>query len=120
MLRMQNNENGDDSPYEGGGNTGGGLSESLDTKTKVKRPSFYKVLILNDDFTPMDFVVHILMKFFKYTETEAQKIMLQVHQQGSAIAGVYSMEVAETKVYLVNDYAKKHKHPLKSVLEREA
>ena len=102
-----------------GGTPSGGLSESLDTKTKVKRPAFYKVVILNDDFTPMDFVVHVLMKFFKYTDAEAQTLMLQVHQQGSAIAGVYTLEVAETKVYLVNDYAKKHKHPLKSVIERQ-
>lgn len=101
-----------------GGSQGTGLAEHLDTKTKVKRPSFYSVVILNDDFTPMDFVVHVLMKFFKYTEPEAQKIMLQVHQKGSAIAGVYTLEVAETKVYVVNDYAKKNKHPLKSTLEK--
>ena len=88
-------------------------------KPKVSKPSFYRVLLLNDDFTPMDFVVHILKKFFSKTDHEATEIMLQVHHRGAGTAGVFAKELAETKVYLVNEYAKAHQHPLKCVMERE-
>jgi ATP-dependent Clp protease adaptor protein ClpS len=88
-------------------------------KPKVSRPSFYRVMLLNDDFTPMDFVVHILKKFFGKDEAEAQKIMLQVHHQGMGTAGLYAKEIAETKVYQVNEYAKSNRHPLKCVMEKE-
>lgn len=84
---------------------------------RVRTPKLFKVLILNDDYTPMDFVVHVLQKFFKKSSEEAQKIMLSVHHQGSGVAGVYSFEIAETKVFLVNEYAKRHQYPLKSTLE---
>lgn len=87
------------------------------SRPKVKKPSMYKVVLLNDDFTPMDFVVHVLKKFFKKSDSEASRIMLQVHHQGSGVAGVFSHEIAESKVYLVNDYARHHEHPLKSVME---
>lgn len=86
---------------------------------KSKKPKLYKVLILNDDFTPMDFVVHVLVKFFKKTEQESQKIMLEVHHQGSGIAGVYTKEIAETKVVSVNQYSKNHEYPLKTSTEPE-
>lgn len=88
-------------------------------RPKVAKPSFYKVILLNDDFTPMDFVVHILKKFFSKSEPEAQAIMLEVHQKGSGLAGVFTFEVAETKSYMVNEYAKGHQHPLKCIVERE-
>lgn len=90
----------------------------LDPETKTKTPSFYKVVLLNDDFTPMDFVVHVLQKFFQKTAEDAHQIMLQVHHQGAGVAGVFTYEIAETKVFLVNSYAKQNKHPLKAVLEK--
>ena len=86
---------------------------------KVKNPSMYKVLLLNDDYTPMDFVILILMQFFKKDEVESAKIMLEVHNNGAGKAGVYTFEVAETKVHLVNQFSNKNKHPLKCVMEPE-
>lgn len=88
-------------------------------KPKLKKPSMYKVLLLNDDFTPMDFVILVLKRFFRKSEEESTKIMLQVHQQGAGIAGVYSHEIAETKVYMVNEFAQSHQYPLKCVMEEE-
>lgn len=97
--------------------------ENLDTglleKPEVKEPSFYKVILLNDDFTPMDFVTHILQKFFSKGPEEAKKIMLDVHQKGQGVAGIYSFEVAETKVFLTNNLSKQNKYPLKCTMEKE-
>lgn len=84
---------------------------------KTKTPSFYKVVILNDDFTPREYVVHVLQKFFKKSEQEATHLMLQVHHKGMGVAGVFTCEIAETKAYQVNEYSKKHKYPLKCVVE---
>ncbi|MEZ4873055.1 MAG: ATP-dependent Clp protease adapter ClpS [Bdellovibrionales bacterium] len=89
-------------------------------KQQLKKPSMYRVVLLNDDYTPMDFVVHILMKFFKKGETEATNIMLQVHQKGAGLCGVYPHEVAETKVFQVNEYARNNRHPLKCIMEEES
>jgi ATP-dependent Clp protease adaptor protein ClpS len=89
-------------------------------RPKMAKPSLYRVLLLNDDFTPMDFVVHVLQKFFNKPEPDATRIMLQVHEQGSGLAGIFTFEVAETKTYLVNEYAKGRRHPLKCVMERES
>lgn len=100
------------------GDAGGGTQTLVQSKPRLQEPSMYKVILLNDDFTPMDFVVHILTKFFGKSNEEATRIMLQVHHQGSGVAGIYSHEIAETKVYLVNDYSKKNKHPLKCVMEK--
>jgi len=86
-------------------------------KPKLKRPPMYKVLIHNDDYTPMDFVVHILEKFFGMGREKATQVMLQVHTRGVGVAGVYTREVAETKVAQVNDYAREHDHPLKCTME---
>lgn len=99
----------------------GDLEGSVITKAKpkTKKPSMYKVLMLNDDYTPMDFVVHALQKFFKMPESDAMRVMLQVHQQGAGICGVFSFEVAETKVHQVVEYARKHEHPLQCTLEKE-
>lgn len=85
---------------------------------KTKTPQFYKVVMLNDDFTPRDFVIHVLEKFFKKEEQEATRIMLQIHNQGSGIAGVYTYEIAETKAYQCNTYAKTNKYPLKCTVEK--
>lgn len=89
------------------------------TRPKTKKPSMYKVLLLNDDFTPMDFVVHILERFFGKNRQEATEIMLHVHRRGVGICGVYTYEVAETKVNQVMDYARKHEHPLQCTMEKE-
>ena len=88
-------------------------------KPKTKKPSMYKVLMLNDDYTPMDFVVHVLEQFFGMTREEATRIMLHVHRRGVGICGVFTYEVAETKVAQVVDYARQHQHPLQCTLERE-
>jgi ATP-dependent Clp protease adaptor protein ClpS len=89
------------------------------TRVKTKKPSMYKVLLLNDDYTPMEFVVHVLQVFFSKTGDDATRIMLHVHQKGVGICGVYTFEVAETKVTQVMDYAKKNGHPLQCTLEKE-
>lgn len=88
-------------------------------KPKVARPSLYRVILLNDDFTPMDFVILILKKFFAKTDTQATEIMLQVHNQGAGTAGVFTKEISETKVFLVNEYSKSNRHPLKCIMEKE-
>src|SRR6056300_1580995 len=89
------------------------------SKPKTKKPSMYKVLMLNDDYTPMDFVVHVLQQFFRMPESEAMRVMLQVHQQGIGVCGVFTFEVAETKVHQVLEYARKHEHPLQCMLEKD-
>lgn len=85
---------------------------------KTKTPSWYKVVILNDDFTPQDYVVHILEKFFRKNREEATHLMLQVHRKGMGIAGVYTQEIAETKTAQVNEYSKSHQYPLKCIVEK--
>lgn len=98
--------------------------ESSPTKTllrpeeKTKTPSLYKVVILNDDFTPQDYVIHILQMFFRKNLEQATELMLQVHRKGSGIAGVFTLEVAETKTAQVNEYSKTHKYPLKCIVEK--
>ena len=89
------------------------------TETKTKKPSLYKVLILNDDYTPMEFVVHVLERFFGKGREEATRIMLHVHQKGVGICGVYTFEVAETKVTQVMDFARNNLHPLQCTMEKE-
>src|SRR5215510_5191161 len=98
---------------------GGDTGTHIITKTrpKTKRPSLYKVLLLNDDYTPMDFVVYILERFFNKAPEEATRIMLHVHQKGVGICGVYTYEVAETKVAQVTSFARQHEHPLLSLLD---
>ncbi len=88
-------------------------------RPKVKKPSMYKVLMLNDDYTPMEFVVHVLEKFFSKTTEEATRIMLHVHQKGVGICGVFTFEVAETKVNQTMELARKNQHPLQCTLEKE-
>lgn len=87
---------------------------------KLDTPKMYKVILLNDDYTPMDFVVLVLRRFFAKTEEQATEVMLDVHKKGAGIAGVYSLEIAEMKVMQVNQFAQLNKYPLKSTLEEEA
>ncbi|MEM6940687.1 MAG: ATP-dependent Clp protease adapter ClpS [Pseudomonadota bacterium] len=88
-------------------------------KPKTKRPPLYKVLLLNDDFTPMEFVVHVLERFFGLSHAQAFEIMLTVHKKGVAVVGVFSHEIAETKVAQVMDFARRHQHPLQCTMEKE-
>ena len=91
----------------------------LEAKPKTKKPSMYKVLLLNDDYTPMEFVVDVLERFFNMDAQAATQVMLHVHQQGVGVCGIYTFEVAETKVTQVVDYARKHQHPLQCTLEKD-
>jgi len=91
----------------------------LKTRPKTKKPAMYKVLLLNDDYTPMEFVVQILMGIFKKTQEEAYRVMMNVHKNGIGVCGVYTFEVAETKVAQVMDAAKRSQHPLQCTLEKE-
>jgi ATP-dependent Clp protease adaptor protein ClpS len=102
-------------------NDEGDLRGGIVTKTepKTKRPSLYKVLLLNDDYTPMDFVVYVLERFFNKQSEDANRIMMHVHQKGVGICGVYTYEVAETKVAQVTNFARQHQHPLQCTMEKE-
>ncbi|GGO70450.1 ATP-dependent Clp protease adapter ClpS [Bowmanella pacifica] len=86
-------------------------------KRKVQPPPMYKVLLNNDDYTPMDFVVEVLMRFFSMTAEKANQLMLTVHYEGKAVCGIYTAEIAETKVMQVNQYSRKHQHPLMCSME---
>lgn len=90
---------------------------SVQTLPRVQTPKMYAVIVLNDDYTPMDFVVLVLRRFFGKTEEQAQALMLEVHQKGSSVAGIYTLEVAEMKVMQVNQFAQMNQYPLKSTLE---
>lgn len=91
-----------------------------DAKPEVKQPRMYKVILLNDDYTPMDFVVEVLRKFFGLNEEAATKVMLQVHHDGKGVCGIYTSDIAETKVSLVNDYSRSNEHPLMCTMEPES
>ncbi|KPN64973.1 ATP-dependent Clp protease adapter ClpS [Aliiroseovarius crassostreae] len=103
----------------GGSDDDGDLGVALATKPKTKRPPMYKVMILNDDFTPMEFVVMILERFFGMNHAQAFELMLTVHKKGLAVVGVFSFEIAETKVTQVMQLAREHQHPLQCTMERE-
>ncbi|MEP4334801.1 MAG: ATP-dependent Clp protease adapter ClpS, partial [Roseobacter sp.] len=94
------------------------LGIATKTRAKTKKPSPYKVLILNDDYTPMEFVVLVLKRFFNMDIDEATRVMLHVHQKGVGVCGTFSYEVAETKVTQVMDFARKNEHPLQCTLEK--
>jgi ATP-dependent Clp protease adaptor protein ClpS len=96
-----------------------GTSVVTKTRPKTKRPNVYRVLLLNDDYTPMEFVVMVLERFFQKGREEATHIMLHVHQHGVGECGVFTYEVAETKVTQVMDFARKHQHPLQCVMEKK-
>ncbi|HET9148013.1 MAG TPA: ATP-dependent Clp protease adapter ClpS [Acetobacteraceae bacterium] len=105
----------------GAGGIGGGLGTGIATKTRVRtrKPALYKVLMLNDDYTPMEFVVHVLERFFQKSREEATRIMLHVHKRGVGVCGVFTYEVAETKVTQVMDLARQNQHPLQCTIEKE-
>jgi ATP-dependent Clp protease adaptor protein ClpS len=104
--------NDDDTPQ-------GDLGIALKTRPKSKRPPMYKVMLLNDDYTPMEFVIHILERFFGLDHAHAFEIMLTVHKKGLAVVGVFSYEIAETKVAQVMDSARRNQHPLQCTMEKE-
>lgn len=106
---MMAEDDGDDGDY----------GVKLETRTRTKKPPLYKVLILNDDYTPMEFVVHVLERFFSMTHAQSFELMLTVHKKGVAIAGVFSYEIAETKVAQVMDFAQRQQHPLQCTMEKE-
>jgi ATP-dependent Clp protease adaptor protein ClpS len=109
----------DDSDDAIGGDGDGQSGLATKTRTRTKKPSMYKVLMLNDDYTPMEFVVMVLEQFFAKQHEEAIQIMLHVHQKGVGICGVFTYEVAETKVTQVMDFARKNQHPLQCTLEKD-
>ncbi len=88
-----------------------------EARPKLKRPPLYKVILLNDDYTPMDFVVQILERFFSLPRDKATRVMLQVHTQGKGVCGRYTREIAETKVYQVNSFSRENQHPLICTME---
>ena len=101
----------------GGSNNGTGVVTK--TKTVTKKPNLYRVLMLNDDYTPMEFVVLVVMRFFQKTQDEATQIMLHVHNHGVGECGIFTYEIAETKVAQVMDFARKNQHPLQCVMEKK-
>ena len=116
----------DDNGGDGdGGNGRGGATGRPNTGTivkarpKTKKPSMYRVLLLNDDYTPMEFVVHVLERFFGKNREAATEIMLHVHHRGVGVCGVYTYEVAETKVAQTIEFARRHQHPLQCTMEKE-
>ncbi|WP_082126394.1 ATP-dependent Clp protease adapter ClpS [Aurantiacibacter marinus] len=120
----------DDGADAGGGDSGDGdsgdpgsgdegqIGLATKTRTKPKKPSMYKVLMLNDDYTPMEFVVLVLKRYFRMDLEQATRVMLQVHQKGVGVCGIFPYEVAETKVNQVMDFAKENQHPLQCTLEK--
>lgn len=89
-----------------------------EAKPKLKRPPLYKVILLNDDYTPMDFVIHVLQKFFAMDHEKATQIMLHVHTRGMGVCGIFNRDIAETKVAMVNQFSREHQHPLKCTMEK--
>ncbi|MFT6621082.1 MAG: ATP-dependent Clp protease adaptor protein ClpS [Limisphaerales bacterium] len=114
--RVADDDDSDDGTGGGGGND---IGIATKTRTRTKKPSMYKVLMLNDDYTPMEFVVMVIESFFSKSHDEAVQVMLHVHQKGVGICGVFTYEVAETKVTQVMDYARKNEHPLQCTLEKD-
>ena len=115
LTMVKGNGRGGDDDEDGDGRSG----VATKVKPKTKKPSLYKVLIINDDFTPMEFVIFVLERFFSKSRDEATRIMLHVHHKGVGICGVYTYEVAESKVMQVLDFARQNQHPLQCTMEKE-
>ena len=113
---MQDKKPGGKDNGKDGGNDAGTVKL---TRTKTQKPAMYKVLLLNDDYTPMEFVIYVLQRFFSKSAEDATKVMLHVHQNGVGICGVFTYEVAETKVTQVMDMARQHDHPLQCTMEKD-
>lgn len=112
-IAMADERHGDDDD-----GTGNGVGVATRTRARTKRPTPYRVLMLNDDYTPMEFVVLVLQRFFRMSIEEATRVMLHVHQRGVGVCGVFTYEVAETKVSQVMDFARQNQHPLQCTLEK--
>ena len=108
-----------DEDKSGGNGPGRGTAVITRTKPKLKKPSLYRVLILNDDYTPMEFVIHVLERFFQKNKEDATRIMLHVHNHGVGECGVFTYEVAESKMTQVMDYSRQNQHPLQCVMEKK-
>ncbi len=108
---------GDEGQPEQGDEGGLAAPEAPEAKPKVKRPPLYKVILINDDYTPMEFVVEVLETFFKMNREQATQVMLTVHTQGKGVCGIYTRDIAETKAAQVNQYARDHQHPLLCEIE---
>ncbi|MFC7734949.1 ATP-dependent Clp protease adapter ClpS [Roseomonas sp. GCM10028921] len=109
-------------PGDGGSGTDGGSPATgvvVKARPRTRKPTMYKVLMLNDDYTPMEFVVHVLERFFQKNRDEATRIMLHVHRRGVGVCGVFTYEVAETKVTQVMDLARQNQHPLQCTIEKD-
>ena len=122
ILPILANNAGDDEGVGGDGGGGGGttgVGVATKTRTRTAKPALYKVLMLNDDYTPMEFVVLTLQRFFKMTIEDATRVMLHVHQRGVGVCGIFTYEVAETKVNQVIDFAREHQHPLQCTMEKD-
>ena len=118
-LRCAGGEAGDEGGGGGGRSNGPGAAVITRTRTQTRKPSMYRVLLLNDDYTPMEFVITVLRRYFNKNPDEATRIMLHVHHHGVGECGVYTYEVAETKVTQVMDFARKHQHPLQCIMEKK-
>ena len=114
---MKDSGDNNDDNEDGSGNPGAGIVTKA--RPKTKKPSLYKVLLLNDDYTPMEFVVHILEKIFGKSREGAVDVMLHVHRRGVGICGIFTFEVAETKVAQVIEFSRRHQHPLQWTMEKE-
>lgn len=109
--------NDSDDQDANGNDAGTGVATRV--KPKIKKPNLYRVLLLNDDFTPMEFVIEVLQRYFLMTAEQATQVMLHVHNNGVGECGVFTYEIAETKVTQVMDFARKHQHPLQCVMEKK-
>ena len=119
MLQLVCSQNDDDGDDAIGGGGRGQTGTATKSRAKTKKPAMYKVLLLNDDYTPMEFVVEVLERFFGKQGDEAVRIMLHVHQKGVGVCGIYTYEIAETKVTQVVDYSRENQHPLQCTLEKD-
>jgi len=109
-MKMDDSKNNSDQDFDRG--------ILLENKSEIKKPSMYNVILINDDYTPMEFVIDILLMFFNKKKEEATQIMLHVHKKGIGVCGTYTYEVAESKCKAVNNYAKKNEHPLQCTVEK--
>ncbi len=109
----------DDDDKSGNGGDDFEHGVAVKNRAKTKKPSMYKVLMLNDDYTPMEFVIHVLEQYFSKNHKEATRIMLHVHQKGVGVCGIFTYEVAETKVNQTMDLAQQHQHPLQCTIEKD-
>jgi len=119
VLNSGDNDDGGTGNGRGNGNGRPNTGTIVKARPKTKKPSMYRVLLLNDDYTPMEFVVHVLERFFGKSREEATEIMLHVHHRGVGVCGVFTYEVAETKVAQTIEFARRHQHPLQCTMEKE-